>query len=1613
MISLRWKLGALCAFLLTANAAAQIGPGPFAAFPTDDETDARFLTFGCPGIATFEQGVTMGLAAPADAASFTLSIFDGETGEGGSQAHWDSGNRQLIYRLYADPLRQGSTAPTDLIGTWTGNDPNPMSGPLWTATATDMPDNDWWGLAVTTSASAKSPSGNFFYNLTIEADGICNVGELLSSSIKVASTSPMSFLIPRFGLEAALHQAFNDGPIIYPGPTFPPPGNDFVNAPTTYDGTFSFSFVLPGGEPDLELFNGDFDHGTNVLVGLPSGTVLDPCFDSDDPDTPATYTGFPFSTAGALPEAALPPGLPPDDNHFDFFRRGEVGSPGRVGCVRYEVTDPNGVVYRDDNPSGNLEWEQFRIASLSAVDPSNSDYLVNAQTLPAGIWTVKIIGLDLANLNFWFANTCSSVNGDAACPTSSVYLVGDTVWFDTNGDSDQDPGEAGISGVVLELLTDIGSPPVQTVTTGDTSSPNWAACVASNTGLDEQGLYCLGVDQPGTYIVRVAAENFQPGGALEGMASTTGGETQTNGLDNGNVLTYDFGYRGTASLGDRVWLDTDGDEDQDSGEDGINGVTVELLDDESNVIDSTTTAGDGNYSFTELAAGTYSVRIVTSTLPAGLAPTFDLDGTGTPHIATADLGPGENRTDVDFGYRGTASIGDRVWQDTDGGGDQDGGEPGINGVTVQLLDGDGNVAATDTTSGDGNYQFTDLTAGTYTVRIVNGTLPPGYVQTYDLDGTGTAHTATATLTAGQNRVDVDFGYRAAPVCTTGAFKDTFTTASFSNNDGTLAWSDAWVEYDVAGTGVNSGNVTVGTPVSGYLILRDSPDTGTQPSAARQANLAGYASATLTVDFHIRGVEADDAAVIEVSNNGGTSYTVLETLTGYTGTYISSRTFSISAYMSSNTRIRFRISNNYGGDDDFFKVDVVRIDASCTAEQTGSIGDRVWKDADADGVQDSGETGINGVTVQLLNSSDTVIATQVTSGDGNYSFTGLAAGTYKVKVVSSTLPSGYVQTYDLDGTGTAHTATATLTTGQNRTDVDFGYRAAPSCTAGYFKDAFSSASFSNNDGTLSWSGAWIEYDAAGTGVSSGNVTVGTPVSGYMILRDSPDTGTQPSAARQMNLTGYASATLTVDFHIRGVESDDAAVIEVSNNGGTSYTALETLTGYTGTYISSRTFNISAYIASNTRIRFRISNNYGGDDDFFKVDVVRIDAGCTTEQTGSIGNRVWKDTDADGVQDSGETGINGVTVQLLNSSDTVLATQTTSGDGSYSFTGLAAGTYKVKVVSSTLPSGYVQTYDLDGTATAHVAAASLTASQNRIDVDFGYRAAPVCTAGYFKDTFSTASFSNNNGTLSWSGIWVESDVAGTGVSSGNVTVGTPVSGYLILRDSPDTGTQPSAARQANLAGYASATLTVDFHIRGVESDDAVFIEVSNNGGTSYAVLETLTGYTGTYISSRTFNISAYMASNTRIRFRISNNYGGSDDFFKVDVVKIDAGCTPQEQPGTGTIGYWKNHSEDWPVEQITVGGKSYTKSQAIGWLGTSSSGDKTIDLFKQLVAAKLNVLIGNDPSCISSTISSADAWLVGNPLGSGVSGSSSTWSTGGPLHTKLDDYNNGRLCAPHRD
>lgn len=103
----------------------------------------------------------------------------------------------------------------------------------------------------------------------------------------------------------------------------------------------------------------------------------------------------------------------------------------------------------------------------------------------------------------------------------------------------------------------------------------------------------------------------------------------------------------------------------------------------------------------------------------------------------------------------------------------------------------------------------------------------------------------------------------------------------------------------------------------------------------------------------------------------------------------------------------------------------------------------------------------------------------------------------------------------------------------------------------------------------------------------------------------------------------------------------------------------------------------------------------------------------------------------------------------------------------------------------------------------------------------------------------------------------------------------------------------------------------------------------------------------------------------------------------------------------------------MESITIGGVTYSKDEAINLLKAPPAGDRTYKMFSSLACSILNIAIGNDPTCIEDAINSADEWMAQyGPAGSGVKPSSKAWKNCDQLCDYLDDYNNGRLCAPRR-
>ncbi|MEM9544765.1 MAG: SdrD B-like domain-containing protein [Bacteroidota bacterium] len=245
---------------------------------------------------------------------------------------------------------------------------------------------------------------------------------------------------------------------------------------------------------------------------------------------------------------------------------------------------------------------------------------------------------------------------------------------------------------------------------------------------------------------------------LDPMSNTagfplTGGVSETL-IDLGLVIAGDIG-------GD-VWEDSNGDGLQDAGEPAItSGVTVTLLDamtmavvandiDFLPLTNPAVTDGAGMYSFDNLPPGQYIIEFaVPAPSPDLWYPTFftvNDDATDATNDSDAENNSAaanylqthtiillsdeiDEEERIDAGFFQASIIGDQVWEDVNGDGIQDAGEPGLNGVTVSLLDDTGapaigadGLAIPDQITAnilgvDGSYEFTLVAPGDYQVQF--------------------------------------------------------------------------------------------------------------------------------------------------------------------------------------------------------------------------------------------------------------------------------------------------------------------------------------------------------------------------------------------------------------------------------------------------------------------------------------------------------------------------------------------------------------------------------------------------------------------------------------------------------------------------------------------------------------------------------------------------------------------------------------------------------------------------------------------------------------------------------------------------------------------------------
>ena len=480
------------------------------------------------------------------------------------------------------------------------------------------------------------------------------------------------------------------------------------------------------------------------------------------------------------------------------------------------------------------------------------------------------------------------------------------------------------------------------------------------------------------------------------------------------TLTYRYSYK-PAKLGDRAFLDANGNGVQDPGEPGLSGVAVSLLDGSGKVVGTTTTNDQGFYTFEGLVPGTYAVQFDAlggyerSPRAQGADRTKDSDADADGRTSPVTLASGESRLDLDAGYKASLMLGDRVFFDANGNGIQDDGERGLEGVKVLLLDKNGNpvldasgAPISDVSDSQGSYLFTDLPAGDYKVKFV---APVGYQ-------------FTARGVGNDPAVDSD-------VDSNGLTQVVGLTADNLNVDaglyGSLCLGDrVWRDYDKDGlqdaceSGVPGVKVTLLDAKGNVIDTRTTDKYG-------YYKFANVAPGEYSVDF-----DAPDGY-------------------GFTKPFADSR---YKAYDSNVDPATGRASVVLGSTD-------LTIDAGLIGAL--KIGDTVWLDGDGDGKfdADQGEKGIANVRVYLLGDTTgdgraDVSAWTTTDKNGHYQFLGLTPGLYQVTLNGYDLPRNLVQTTRY-GSNFANVGLARLGDKDNL-DFDFGYKpvSAPvGCGHGYW------------------------------------------------------------------------------------------------------------------------------------------------------------------------------------------------------------------------------------------------------------------------------------------------------------------------------------------------------------------------------------------------------------------------------------------------------------------------------------------------------------------------------------------------------------------------------------
>ena len=1001
-----------------------------------------------------------------------------------------------------------------------------------------------------------------------------------------------------------------------------------------------------------------------------------------------------------------------------------------------DVTNVNFGYAEDYTISGTVYYDKDRSQTLNNGEPGFDGVTVNlldeagatvATTttkadgtysfakLPAGKYTVKVEPSDLLKKleqtedpDGTKDNTSGVVQVNHDNPSvqnvnfgyATNYTIKGTIYRDADRSESLQDGEKLYQGVTVDLLDNAGN-------------------VVATTTTDVHGAYAFTNLEEGTYKVRVRKEG--PIADLVQTEDPDGTKDNTSGditleLNDPIKENVNFGYISDNSISGTIYRDDNRSNSLNGGEAGYPEQTVQLLDKDGQVIKTTKTDANGTYSFDNLPDGTYSVKVVKDGALTDLEQTEDPDATkdsASEPITLDEDNP--TKKNVNFGYVPDYFIKGTIYRDGNRSGALDAGEKLYEGVTVNLVDADGTVVATTTTDANGSYSFDKLPAGTYSVTVVQDGPIAGLEQTGDPDATKDNASEAITLNNDNpSTTDVNFGYIADNSLSGTVYRD---DSRNGDQDGTEpGYSGVTVQLLDA-----SGNVvaTTTTDANGRYSFSKLPDGTYSVKVVKDGELADTeqtedpdatkdnASEPVTLgednptkdhidfgyvpDYSIHGLVYRDGDRNETHGAGEKGYAnqtvelrdkdgkvVATTTTDANGAYSFSK-LPAGDYTVKVVKDGALTDLDQTEDPDSTKDSASGVISLSNDHRTqtdvnfgyianNSINGTIYRDGDRDGRKGDTEGRYSGVTVQLLDASGNVVATTTTDKDGTYSFEHLPDGTYSVKVVKDGVLADADQTGDPDNKLDNASEPITLDEkNPTKGDVDFGYVPNNTITGTVYRD-------DNRDKTIDGDEPGLERVSVQLLDEDGNVlqTLDTAADGTYAFQHLPDGTYTVKVVRSSAIKDYDQT-----------EDPDATVDDTS-----------------AVYTMGPGHSLQENV------------NFGYVPDY------------------SIAGRVYRDSDKSGSYTDGEETFSGVTVDLLDKDGNVVGTTTTDADGTYSFTKLPAGTYRVKVHPDGALAGLDQTEDPDGIADSMSGAITIGFDNPTVTgVNFGYVApdAPAVEPG----------------------------------------------------------------------------------------------------------------------------------------------------------------------------------------------------------------------------------------------------------------------------------------------